>query len=188
MAVLVEGISVIVRVAAIFSKFEGGLDGFKQGVPNKTLCIDNELARVGFMSPMDVESYVQKLEAKGLRFLVDGNAADLAVVDQQRGLTSPCSWVEIGKVDLNPGQPVSAARLLGSQERRLWTPDGWMWDESLSSRHVFVPNEDVDASLKYLGTTDNVDMYLDPQTGEKRLSRPDHSERSALRGPITSPP
>ena len=57
MAVLVEGISVIVRRDAIESKYDGGWDTFVDNVPNATLCADDEIARVGFMGPADVEAF-----------------------------------------------------------------------------------------------------------------------------------
>ena len=49
MAVLVEGISAIVRA----DRLEGfeTWEAFKEIVPNGTLCADGELVRVGFMSP-----------------------------------------------------------------------------------------------------------------------------------------
>ena len=55
MAVLVEAISVIVRAAAIHQKYPGGWEAFKRIIPNQTLCADNELVRIGFMTPDDVE-------------------------------------------------------------------------------------------------------------------------------------
>ena len=55
MAVLIEAISVVVRADELLKKFPGGWDAFKSIVPNQTLCADNEIVRVGFMSPQDVE-------------------------------------------------------------------------------------------------------------------------------------
>ncbi len=49
MAVLVEGLSVIIR-ADCLQNFETW-DAFKEIVPNETMCADGELVRVGFMSP-----------------------------------------------------------------------------------------------------------------------------------------
>ena len=49
MPVLTEGTSVVIRADRLIEKFPGGWDEFKKGVPNKTLCADNELVRVGFM-------------------------------------------------------------------------------------------------------------------------------------------
>lgn len=167
MAVLVEGISVVVRVEAIIARYVGGLEAFKSDVPNNTLCIDNELARVGFMSPMDVESYVRRLESKGLRFLVQGEAVDIAVVDQLRGLTATCGWLEVGNVELKPGQAISAARLKGSVQRRLWTPDGWTWEESLSGSSLHAAEGDDDPRFKFLRTENELDVYLDQATGKQ---------------------
>jgi len=52
MAVLIEGTSVVIRLEAIHRQFPGGWQAFKLAAPNKTLCADNELIRVGFMQPM----------------------------------------------------------------------------------------------------------------------------------------
>ena len=59
MPVLVEAISVIIKVEAIQSKFPGGWNGFENVVPNQTLCSDGEIARVGFMDPADAESFIE---------------------------------------------------------------------------------------------------------------------------------
>jgi len=82
MAVLVEAISVIVRMDTISSKYHGGWDAFIDDVPNGTLCFDGEIARVGFMAPTDVKAFRKDLERKGLQFLDNGKSIDIAVVDQ----------------------------------------------------------------------------------------------------------
>ena len=51
---------------SINEKFPCGWIGFKDHVPNQTLCADNELARVGFMTPEDVKNFVGALECAGL--------------------------------------------------------------------------------------------------------------------------
>jgi hypothetical protein len=62
----------------------------------------------------------------GLEFLRDGEAIDIAVADQMRGLTSRCTWLEFGRVDMSgEGQRVSAFRLKGSQLMEVVTPPGW---------------------------------------------------------------
>lgn len=71
MAVLVEAISVIVRREAIDELFPDGWGKFIEIVPNDTLCFDDELARVGFMSPVGVEEFVRELESNGLRYITD---------------------------------------------------------------------------------------------------------------------
>ena len=69
MAVLVEALSVIVRRDRIEEKYSGGWSAFKKSIPNATFCADDEIAAVAFMSPNDVQAYVNRLERKGLVFL-----------------------------------------------------------------------------------------------------------------------
>ena len=100
MAVLVEAISVVIRVDSLLKIFPGGREEFKRIVPNQTLCADNEIVRVGFMVPDDVESFVKTMEKNGLTFIRDNESVDIAVVDQMRGPTMECNWLEFLHVDL----------------------------------------------------------------------------------------
>ena len=81
MAVLVEAISVVVRRDAIDSRLSGGWRNFLDIVPNNTLCLDEDIARVAFMTPPDVEAFISHLESGGLTFLRDGQSVDIAVVE-----------------------------------------------------------------------------------------------------------
>ena len=110
MAVLVEGLSAIIRVHAIHERFPGGWKAFVSKVPNQTLCSDNELARVGFMTPDDCKGFVDHLESVGIIFRQDGHTQDVVVADQMRGLTVPCDWAEFGQIELQPGQPCPLSR------------------------------------------------------------------------------
>src|SRR6266853_2559098 len=131
MAVLVEGISAIIRVQAIHERFPGGWKAFVSKVPNQTLCSDNELARVGFMTPDDCKGFVDHLESVGIIFQQDGHAQDVVVADQMRGFTVPCDWAEFGQIELQPGQTVSAVRIKGATEWQLFCPEGWKYEGSL---------------------------------------------------------
>lgn len=149
MAVLVEGISVIVRRDAIESKYRGGWSAFVDDVPNPTLCADDEVVRIGFMAPPDVGAYVQRLERNGLRFLDCGKPVDLAIADQQEGLTTECDWLEFGKLEFGTSGKVSAcwffdeprmcAGLHFRASMTLATPPGWSFEGSLSQEFGFVP-------------------------------------------------
>lgn len=61
MAVLVEAISVIIRRNAIVERFVGGWDAFQQTIPNGTFCKDDDLVRVGFMTPNDIRCVPQSV-------------------------------------------------------------------------------------------------------------------------------
>jgi hypothetical protein len=168
MAVLIEAISVIVRTSELLKKFPGGWDAFKNIVPNQTLCADNEIVRVGFMAPEDVESFIRKLQMVGLEFLRDGEAIDIAVADQTRGLTSKCTWLEFGHVNLDDnGQRVAACQLVGSRVKQVVTPPDWKFKDSLSSTFVVAPSEHVANDMKYLRHENGLDVYLDPITGQE---------------------
>ena len=66
MGVLIEDISVVVKRSAIDQLCRGGWAGFLAAVPNSTLCADNHLARVGFLSPRETEAFVPRAAHSGL--------------------------------------------------------------------------------------------------------------------------
>jgi hypothetical protein len=168
MAVLVEGISVIVKRTAIDAGFPGGWQAFIGIVPNQTLCADDSIARVGFMHVDDVEGFVKELERLGMTFLRDGNALDIAVVDQFRGPTTGCDWLEFGHVDFGEsGEPVAVCRLAGDTLNVVATPDGWKYEGSLSSNYGIVESDYSDEGLKFLRSQNGVDVYINISTGQE---------------------
>src|SRR5215218_3294177 len=107
MAVLVEGISVILRRDAIARRYRGGWPAFVADKSNSTLCADSEIARVGFMHPDDVRAFLGQMEILGFVFLDQtGTAVDMVVVDQREGPTTPCTWIEFFRQNI-PGGYVS---------------------------------------------------------------------------------
>ena len=168
MAVLIEAVSVIIRVDVLLKKFPGGWDAFQHFIPNKTLCADTEIARVGFMSPQDVESFIKNLQNIGLEFLRSGEAIEIAVADQILGLTSKCSWLELYYGTLYDNGPlVTACSLVGSRIMGLVTPSGWEFEDSLSSSFGCVPIEHEEKVMKYLRHENGYDIYLNPTTGKE---------------------
>ena len=153
MAVLIEGISVVVKRSAIDQLFAGGWEGFAAAVPNSTLCADAHLARVGFLSPQETEAFVQRLVSEGLTFAAGGRCVDIAVVDQMRGPTMPVDWLEYaqlpfgngaGKVAacwLFEGPRVAAGIHMPGKRLDLATPSGWTYEDSLSAQFRFVPSD-----------------------------------------------
>jgi hypothetical protein len=167
MAVLVEATSAVIRVQAIHDRYPGGWSTFVQKVSNNTLCSDNELARVGFMSINDCRIFVEGLESVGICFLKNGLSQDVVVADQLRGFTVPCDWAEFGRVNLSPTQSVSAAQLKGTIMRQVACPDGWKYDGSLSQNFGFVPTGKEDKSLRFLRHQDGMDVYLNLLTDQE---------------------
>ncbi len=184
MAVLCEGISVIVRRDAIDERFQGGWPAFQDLVPNATLCTDGELARVGFMDPGSVEAFVDALEERGLTFWTDPVEApeeDIAVVDQLRGPTRVCDWLEFSRFPMgkNPDDRVSICWLfagkridmpgvhLTGSSMALYTPQDWVYEGSLSQQFTFVTDDDMEERLEFLRLEDGVAIYRDRNTGKE---------------------
>lgn len=133
MAVLVEGISVIIRREVIESKYPGGWRLFEKDTPHKTLCADEQLVRVGFHTLQEVDAYLERIQQFGFIFMQDDQAVDMAVVHQLQGIASPCEWLEYGHVRLSgSGSRVAACRRKGAPVTRLTTPEDWSYEGSLS--------------------------------------------------------
>lgn len=151
MAVLVEAISVLIRKDAVRSKMTGGESRLRLLIPNATYCDDGELARVGFMTPAEVRAFIEALEEAGLVFVEDGKFVDIAVCDQQRGPTMECDWLEFAHLSMEGGK-VGAAWLyegerfafgihMSSSKMELATPVGWQFQDSLSDKFQFIPDD-----------------------------------------------
>jgi hypothetical protein len=158
MAVLVEAISVIVRLDAISDRYPGGWPAFRDNVPNRTLACDNEIARIGFMVPDDVRTFMQRLEVLGLSFLKSGRAVDVAVADQQSGISTACEWLQFGHVALN-GNRIAACQMVGTESQQVFTPDGWQFEGSLSQTYTFVPERGLTKSMSLIEHRDGMDVY-----------------------------
>jgi hypothetical protein len=153
MAVLVEGISVLVRIDAIASKMPGGWERFKMLIPNTTFCYDKELARVGFLDPSSVGDFIADLEDCGLKYfdedVLEDIPVDMIVCDQQRGPVTECEWLEFGRIGVDGGKVGAAWLWEGPRmgyglhmraEMTIALPPGWEFKDSLSDKHEFVPN------------------------------------------------
>jgi len=172
MAVLVEALSVIVKRDAIEKKFKGGWRGFRDIVTNGTLCYENELARVGFMSPDEVDKFLSALASKGLDIIYKDNFVDVAVVDQVTGPTIPTSWLEFGKLPCDDdGNQVSACWLFEDERKGaglhfkslefdLALPFEWTFNDSLSKNFKFVKNDiNVFGDIKGLESNEKNKFY-----------------------------
>ena len=169
MPVLVEGVTVIVRFNAIEEHYPGGWEAFTSKCPNNSLCADGDLARVGFMTPMDTKKFVNNLSSRGLTYLENGEAQDLVVADQRRGFPVECEWAELLQMPA-PGkeaEQIVVCRLVGSESRTVAVPDGWAYEGSLSANVGYVDAENASDRLQFLRHEDGVDVYRDTKTGEE---------------------
>jgi hypothetical protein len=169
MAVLVEGISVVIRVERIKGSARGGWEGFLATVPNRSLCTDGELARVGFMAREDVAAYLAQLQHAGLVHLLGGEAVDFVVVDQLRGPASRCDWVYYGIswLDDNPTKLIAVCRLRNGETDVIATPRGWSYDTSLSRNCGNVSARRARVAMKLLRQEKDCDVYWNDVTGEE---------------------
>jgi len=187
-AVLIEGISVVVRYDAIDRRFPGGRRKFLEAVPNRTLCADHDLARVGFMVPADAGTFCRMLEEGGLTFVRDGRAVDFAVVEQMSGPTTPVKWLDFAHVPfdesggevavcwLYEGPRMAVGLHMPSMLMQIATPDGWSYERSLSAKHLYVANEDLAERFELVRHgEDGIDVYRDRATGEEVYMGRTHS-------------
>jgi hypothetical protein len=145
MAVLVEALCVIVRRSTIDEKYPGGWEKFEADHQASTFCADDKIIRLSFTSPLDMRIFIRELEKLGFAYLKDGKSTDIAIVDQSRGLMSPCDWLEYGHVTIGDGRTkVAACRLAGCPEKSIVLPLGWVYKQSLSERYRIHSSEDPD--------------------------------------------
>jgi hypothetical protein len=166
-AVLVEANSIIVRVQAIRERFAGGWAAFADDVPNSTLCCDDDIARVGFMNPNDGSDYIDRLVRFGLVFQRGEQCQDIAVALQGSGLAVACDWLDYGGIEIAPGQSVWAVWMRGSDSRRVFCPERWSFERSLSRQYVAVPAQHVGTSLTFLRHENDIDVYRDALNGQE---------------------
>lgn len=89
MAALIEAISIVIKIKALEAIFGGRRQDFMALIPNQTLCMDGDIARIGFMTPIGTENFIRVLVNEGLQYLHENVSQDLVVVDQQAGLMAP---------------------------------------------------------------------------------------------------
>lgn len=169
MAVLIEGLSVVIRCDAVVKSYEGGIEAFVSSVPNSSLCADGYLACVRFLSPVDVGSYIETLKVAGLRHKIETDAIDIVVVDQLKGLCSPCNWAVFGKTDWNndPNCPISVCSAKEANSTAVVVPDGWTYESSLTANHRFVEGNTLPNSLRFIRKEGELDVFQDQNTHQE---------------------
>jgi hypothetical protein len=160
-SVLAEALSVIIKRSTLEAKYPGGIEGYRRACPNGTFCADENLTRVGFMVPADVQGWLDHLENAGLVFIVAGMAIEIVVVDQFKGATAPCLWLKGGRSSMG----YSAVWLAGTEPGELAHPPGWT--PSRSASLTFVSNEDVTDRVLHMTSADGIDVLLDLKSGKE---------------------
>lgn len=158
MAVLCEAISIIVRVDALTQRFPGGLPEYAKAVPNRTFCCDGSIARAGFMSPADAARWIDLVSGQGLT--IGTPQADLAVVDQMVGITSPCDWLE----SASDGS-VRIAWRAGESPDRTYVPEGWSREQHDAITYV----DRADHSDALMTSDGRLVVMKDPESGRPLL-------------------
>jgi len=168
MAILVEAISVILRVNAIDDKYPGGWACLQAECPQEMLCTDGELACVGFTDLGVARNFVASLIPYGIHEPLASEAGDLVVVDCQLGPATPSDWAEYrwATVDGNNRKWVITCRLKSSRSVEVRVPEGWKYDGScnydLANRKVEWVGTAVVLSIGYGSNPDGVRPEVRP--------------------------
>lgn len=163
MSVLVEGYSVIIQAQEIEAKWPGGWKQFEKDVPNKTLCLDGRLVRVGFMVYADAINYSKSLEENNIMEASNEEAQGYVFVSQLEGPKTKPGWLEIDYLEkaANPSAKVLVCRLAGDTESGLSAPIGWKYEGSLSDKPNFIGAEEAEQRLERIRKSDGLEVYYD---------------------------
>ncbi|MCZ2115918.1 MAG: hypothetical protein LC131_19120 [Anaerolineae bacterium] len=161
MAIVILTRAVLVPVAVLERKWPGGEAGYRAAAPNKSYRCDGHLTAVEFMTPGDVECWVQRtLKPAGIRFPEKGAERDAVVADSHEGLTTPCSWLDFRRLD-----HWAEARLKSAPDTPLTGPFGWS-PEAEPDMH-YVDPDSCGRRMKFLSVDDSVATFLDEETGRR---------------------
>jgi hypothetical protein len=169
MAVLIEAVSVIIKAEIIESHYPGGWPAFEANPPNATLCADNELIRIGFMTDEDATNYVHDLARYGIVYLCDGKAVDLVIADQRCGFAATCDWAEFGRIDWNddPNKKIAVCRKVGSACHQFLTPTDWDYEGSISQETTYLPTKQIPEFMDFIRIEGGIEVYRDLRTGKE---------------------
>lgn len=112
------------------------------------------------MTPLDAKAHVDRLVAYGLEFMKDGAFVDIAVVDQRRGTTERCDWLQT-LVSLK----ITVARFAGEDMNPISAPPGWTEDRASHIR--FAVTDEIGDRVVPMQSGDGLDVMLDTKTGKE---------------------
>jgi hypothetical protein len=165
MAVLIEALSVVIHLETIADKYPGGVEQYIKDCPNRNLCMDDEIVRVGFMTGYDAYDFIGSLERFGFRFVVDDEYDEVVLVDQFRSIDKPCDWLEYGKLVIFKGDlRIAICLIKGSAIDSVGFPAGWVYENSLSKLTIVIDSGFHGDRLTFLRHENGFDYYLDALT------------------------
>lgn len=134
MAVLIEGVCLLLRCEAVERHYPGGLTTLAETCAAQAVCADEDLMALTFEDSDAAEDFLAELEEYGLCHLRHGLAVDAVLADPHVGPVSPCGWAEYGQVllDSDPRQRVAVCAMPGTDARALCVPLGWRFPGSRS--------------------------------------------------------
>lgn len=94
MSVLLEVLSVVLHNKTLDALDDTASDLYGRIIANDTFRADGRLAAVSFRSPHDVAELCEALTAAGLVLEDDDGFVDIAIIDQARGPTRDCAWLD----------------------------------------------------------------------------------------------
>lgn len=161
MAIAILTRAVIVPVSMLEKVWPGGEAGYRTAAPNQTYRCDGCLAAIDFMSPGDVEFWIEgTLKPAGLRFPTHGRERDVVVVDVVEGPTTPCEWLEFTR------QPKwGEARLKGAPETGLTGPRHWSPENEPEVKYL--DSETSGRRMRFIGAEPHLVTFEDEETGKR---------------------
>lgn len=161
MSVLLEALSVVLRAATLDALDTTAPDLYGRIITNATFRADGRLAAVSFRSPHDVGALCDALVAAGL--VLDENDAfvDVAVVDQVRGPTRDCDWLDCYAHD--DGYAICCPA--GEDPGGMAAYEGWSADDRPDLEYI--DGAEMGERLRFLRRDGNRDVFLDRDSGEE---------------------
>ena len=164
MAVLIEGISIVVPVKTIEQRFDGGFEDFQEWVSGYRFCYDEHLVAIHFGRMDTVRDILGQLERNYIPVKDHGCWKTVAVVHQRwASALAPCDWLTIGR---NADGAVFVC-LKGQEEDpgRIVVPEKWAFQGSLSQKVAHVPLDKASNRFEFLRSEGLSRVYLDRETG-----------------------
>jgi len=169
MAVLIEAISVVIRLDTIGAKYRGGVEQYIKDCPNGTICKDEDIIRVGFMAGEDAFDFIESLERDGFRYVVNNEYDEIAVVDQFLGMSFPCDWLDFLSIVIFEGDlRVKACIIKGKPLDNVSFPAGWNYEYSLSKQSIVTDEVNFAVRTTFLRHENGFKVYWDKLT-EKEI-------------------